>query len=349
VLLVRALVFLGDLPAAATALREGFSLTGKTSWTVRLRLRAAVVTCRQGNAHLAKMHRARAYELMPALERRFGAFEAPAIVEALLADGEPAAALRLALGIMSTARADPTALDELLVWGARAAADLVEVGQDARDAELVNKAREDLAALISMRDSAPGPPYEASTDTDLVHPALGALFEAERRRATGEGDSQQAWREAARLCEQAGMRWDQHQALWRLSAELVRDRPGSLESAQALRAARHYALEQGATPLLGRVNQTAALGRIPLTDPVTPNRSGARPAAFAALTEREAEVLSQLVANRTNAEIAAQLFISSKTVSVHVSNLLRKTSTGSRREVAALAVRLGWGSSDTRE
>ena len=67
------------------------------------------------------------------------------------------------------------------------------------------------------------------------------------------------------------------------------------------------------------------------------------PAAFTGLTAREKEVLAHLVANRTNAEIAEALFISEKTVSVHVSNLLRKTDTGSRREVAALARRVGWG------
>ena len=73
--------------------------------------------------------------------------------------------------------------------------------------------------------------------------------------------------------------------------------------------------------------------------------SEAVPAAFTGLTAREKEVLAHLVANRTNAEIAEALFISEKTVSVHVSNLLRKTETGSRREVAALARRVGWGTS----
>jgi DNA-binding CsgD family transcriptional regulator len=48
------------------------------------------------------------------------------------------------------------------------------------------------------------------------------------------------------------------------------------------------------------------------------------------------------VANRTYAEIAGALFISEKTVSVHVSNLLRKTQTSSRREVSALARRVGF-------
>ena len=67
------------------------------------------------------------------------------------------------------------------------------------------------------------------------------------------------------------------------------------------------------------------------------------PAAFAGLTPRETEVLAHLVANRTYAEIARALSISEKTVSVHVSNLLRKTETRSRREIAALARSVGWG------
>ena len=53
-------------------------------------------------------------------------------------------------------------------------------------------------------------------------------------------------------------------------------------------------------------------------------------------------MLSHLVANRTYAEIAQALFISEKTVSVHVSNLLRKTGTRSGREVSALARRVGF-------
>ncbi len=57
------------------------------------------------------------------------------------------------------------------------------------------------------------------------------------------------------------------------------------------------------------------------------------------LTPREREVLSHLVAGRTYAEIAQALFISEKTVSAHVSNLLRKTGTSSRVEVAELARR----------
>jgi DNA-binding NarL/FixJ family response regulator len=61
---------------------------------------------------------------------------------------------------------------------------------------------------------------------------------------------------------------------------------------------------------------------------------------LAGLTGREREILGHLLAGRTNAEIARELVISDKTVSVHVSNILRKTGTTNRAEAAALAHRL---------
>ncbi len=77
--------------------------------------------------------------------------------------------------------------------------------------------------------------------------------------------------------------------------------------------------------------------------------SAAAPAAAAAaadgdprlgLTQREFEVLRLVAAGMSNGAIAAELFISAKTVSVHVSNILGKLGTASRGEAAALAHRL---------
>ena len=114
------------------------------------------------------------------------------------------------------------------------------------------------------------------------------------------------------------------------------------EAAELLRGVHDYAARQGAVPLKAHVEELAASAPH-LVGRATAPHSEAVPAAFTGLTTREKEVLAHLVANRTNAEIAEALFISEKTVSVHVSNLLRKTATGSRREVAALARRVGWG------
>ena len=59
------------------------------------------------------------------------------------------------------------------------------------------------------------------------------------------------------------------------------------------------------------------------------------------LTARELEVLGLLVEGRSNRQIAEQLFISNKTASVHVTNLLAKLGVHSRLEAAAMARRLG--------
>ena len=59
------------------------------------------------------------------------------------------------------------------------------------------------------------------------------------------------------------------------------------------------------------------------------------------LTGREYEVLQQLVVGRTNDQIAAALYISPKTVSVHVSHILQKLGAANRTEVASIAHQRG--------
>ena len=143
------------------------------------------------------------------------------------------------------------------------------------------------------------------------------------------------------LADAAGLRWEQHHALWRLGAVLVRGAGATQEARDALRSAHAYALEQGAVPLRRAIEETAALGRVSLELPAGPAGPTPYDGGLGPLTARELEVLALVVAHRTNAEIADELFISPKTVSVHVSNMLRKTETSSRRDLAALALRLG--------
>ncbi|WP_199180304.1 LuxR family transcriptional regulator [Verrucosispora sp. ts21] len=79
----------------------------------------------------------------------------------------------------------------------------------------------------------------------------------------------------------------------------------------------------------------------PAPSPATaaPAVPGPRVAAAVELTGREAEVLDCLVAGMSNKQVARALGISVRTVTVHVSNLLRKTGAASRTEAALWAVR----------
>ena len=63
----------------------------------------------------------------------------------------------------------------------------------------------------------------------------------------------------------------------------------------------------------------------------------------AELTAREREVLACLTEGMTNQQVASRLGISIRTVTVHVSNLLRKTGSASRTEAALWAVHHGLG------
>ncbi|MEV4540442.1 LuxR C-terminal-related transcriptional regulator [Micromonospora echinaurantiaca] len=79
-----------------------------------------------------------------------------------------------------------------------------------------------------------------------------------------------------------------------------------------------------------------------LRSPVAPaSRAPAEPLAGGEveLTSRELEVLGCLVAGMSNKQVARELGISVRTVTVHVSNLLRKTGAASRTEAAIWAVR----------
>ena len=108
----------------------------------------------------------------------------------------------------------------------------------------------------------------------------------------------------------------------------------------SLRRAHAIASELGAVPLLAEIDAVSSRTRISIEAPtrVVLDESSAERLG---LTPREAEVLALVAAGRTNRQIGEELYVSDKTASVHVSNILRKLGVNSRVDAAAVAQRLG--------
>ncbi|WP_415951661.1 helix-turn-helix transcriptional regulator [Streptomyces sp. KLOTTS4A1] len=112
-------------------------------------------------------------------------------------------------------------------------------------------------------------------------------------------------------------------------------------AAELLRPARELAETLSAKPLAEDISLLAQRARLALDDepaPSAPKR--AHPLDDLGLTSRERDVLGLVAEGQTNRQIAEALFISPKTASVHVSNILGKLGVASRGEAAAMAHRL---------
>jgi DNA-binding CsgD family transcriptional regulator len=97
-------------------------------------------------------------------------------------------------------------------------------------------------------------------------------------------------------------------------------------------AARATAGRLGAQPLLTELRTLGSAG------PVRRNQTSRLDQT---LTSREREILALVAQGRSNREIGVHLYISTKTVSVHVSNILAKLGAGGRTEAVAIARRRG--------
>ncbi|WP_068920909.1 helix-turn-helix transcriptional regulator [Planobispora rosea] len=116
------------------------------------------------------------------------------------------------------------------------------------------------------------------------------------------------------------------------TAATAGDREGA---AVRLRAARPIAVALSARPLVAEIEALARRIGVAL-----PAEAGREPGGVPLLTPREQEVLRLVAQGRSNRDIASELFISAKTVSVHVSNILGKLGVSTRGEAAAAAHRL---------
>lgn len=138
---------------------------------------------------------------------------------------------------------------------------------------------------------------------------------------------------AQQLVDQAGQSADRLGALPLLS-EVRAMGPGSGSSAGTGTGARTGT--GGRAPSADGVAAAGASGAVGAV-----GSAGGSAPALPALTPRELEVLRLVEQGRSNGQIARQLFISTKTVSVHVSNILAKLGAAGRTEAAALARRHG--------
>lgn len=192
-------------------------------------------------------------------------------------------------------------------------------------------------------------------------PALAeALVRAEVARGADDPDAPARWLDAMDAAAAMPDPWHEAYARWRRAEALVaagdadaarREAVDALAAAEAL----------GAEGLVERIAALAAWARLgPLSptavveDPAAPTtavaderRADADPTAARlaryqealGLTQREAEVLGLVADGRTNGEIGQALFISTKTASVHVSNILAKLGVSTRTQAAAVAHR----------
>jgi DNA-binding CsgD family transcriptional regulator len=178
------------------------------------------------------------------------------------------------------------------------------------------------AALVAMR---------SQLTATASHPGWCAVTEAQDAVLTGRTPD---WAGAVAAIEAGeGLRYELVDARLRWAVQLLADGDRDAARGQVLQAWEGlHALHAGS--LLPFAQRVAVAARVAL-----PGSGESRAAADGpqALTPREREVLRLVAAGRSNGQIAAELFISVKTASVHVSNILAKLEVPSRTAAAAWA------------
>ncbi|GAA0644059.1 helix-turn-helix transcriptional regulator [Kutzneria viridogrisea] len=215
----------------------------------------------------------------------------------------------------------------LSALGIGAAADLAQRARRRRDEQAERAALEVAEELLASGLAA----AEGSHRSGRLGPegrAWLARLHAEHSRLTGAGDPE-AWRAVVDGFGY-GHSYERALARWRLAAAMLAAKQDG--AAQQLALARESAQRLGAAPLLSALNQLAKRARIPLEDNGMVLRDTVDP-----LTPRERSVLSLVALGRTNREVGAELFISEKTVSVHLSRIMAKLGAGRRAEAVAAA------------
>jgi DNA-binding CsgD family transcriptional regulator len=162
---------------------------------------------------------------------------------------------------------------------------------------------------------------------------MQALYVAEQSRGRREPDAAAVWIHAVQACAAAGLAWDETYAGWRAAEACLHGRSDRPAAKTQLRRAHALAVDLHAAPLREQIEVLATSSGIPL-QAASQAKTPDQPVPIPGLTARENEILRLVAAGHTYREIASALVISEKTVSAHISSLLRKTSTAHRVELS---------------
>ncbi len=335
----KALFDLGRWDEAAAAADEGLELDPVGAAAIWLHVNRARVDTNQGRFGDAAEHLRRADALATADTgpSRYGAALAAATAELATWQGHIDTARAVAEAALASL--DTTApLDPPLGWLAwhalRAEADAAMSARARHDADALDEVERRVtrvAELLVGRD-------DGRIDGDVRRAALAGLCRGEIDRARGTS-SAETWDRTAAGWEAIGRPAPAAYARFRSAEALLSSHGDRAHAAAALRTAHAVTVLLGAAPLRQEIEQLARHARIDIVD-AAPSEAGDAGDRLG-LTDREAEVIRLVAAGRSNQQIADALFITRKTASVHVSNILGKLGVANRVEAAAIAQRLG--------
>jgi len=332
----KALFDLGRWQEASSIADEGLDLDPVGRAAIELHLARARIDANQGRYAEATTHLARA-RLLSDTPGLLGSYGPSLLVgEADLARREGKldvvrGAVDAGIGFVADDRPLDPALGALAETALGAEADAASIARSRQDSAGLAKALARVEAIIAIVKRAADSPaivVDARRDAVLAH------CEAEARRAEGPSDGSD-WQAVAANWDALGRPHPAAYARFRQGEALLGSRGSRAEAAAALRDAHDVATALEASPLRKDIELLARHGRIDLgkTSQVVSD-------AFD-LTERESEVIRLVAAGWSNQQIADALFITRKTASVHVSNILGKFGVSNRVEAAAIAHRLG--------
>jgi ATP/maltotriose-dependent transcriptional regulator MalT len=175
--------------------------------------------------------------------------------------------------------------------------------------------------------------------------AAAAQVAAELARWRGVAGAAE-WVTAGELAAREGVHAYQAAYIRFRAAEAAAANGDRQEAARLLRAAVRPVAALPAGPLCQEIRALARRARLDISDCIPEDHADGERAADAGsgtplgLTARELEVLALVTQGLSNRQIGERLFISTKTASVHVSNILAKLGVSGRGEAAAVAHRL---------